>query len=178
VNSFALALLLSLARAQDEQPQKRSKAEGRFVPGSVPIEQVTTPGYEKAPDAPATGPSILDQPPLDETRLPMELEDAVHRHLGRFSEEPGYFEVADPKLKKKWKLKLLQIHSGNLVVLTDEKAFSCAEFREKGGKRVLDLDFYVKRVGDRWKVEKVYIHRVAGQPRYEYNEGNERVPVK
>lgn len=76
-------------------------------------------------------------------------------------------------------LQLTRLHKDKIVKLSENEAFACADFKTvKGGKDKLDLDFYVSKSGDGWKVSRVIIHKVNAKPRYTYNDANEMVPVK
>lgn len=96
----------------------------------------------------------------------------------------GFFVVHDDKLDKDWNLKLIRIHKKNIAQLAEDRFFACADFKgkQKGSSRIfstkLDLDFYVRKVGDGWDVEEVLIHKVKGKPRFTYDKNNNRVPVK
>ena len=102
----------------------------------------------------------------------------VRRHVAEASRKSGAFVVHDDKLDKDWRLKLVRIHTDRIVQLADDTFFACADLKEPEGKKTkLDLDFYVVRKGGDWVMDKVLVHKVAGKPRYTYNDKNEMVPV-
>ncbi len=102
----------------------------------------------------------------------------VEEHVNASSAKTdGAFVIKDDVLKKDWALKLKKIHTQKIVDLGHDKYFACADFKEAKGKTTVDLDFYVGRSGNAWSVEKVLLHKVAGKPRFTYNDKNEMIPV-
>lgn len=104
---------------------------------------------------------------------------AVEKHVRAKKKEAGSFEVYDAVLGKTWKLKMKKIHKKRIARLSDDKFFACADFTTVGKKprTELDLDFFVTKTSDGWNVDQVLVHKIAGRPRYNYNDENERVPV-
>lgn len=112
------------------------------------------------------------------TALQTSYAETVGGHVKAESKKAGGFLVHDDVLKKDWKLKMLKIHTDRIVELGQDRFFACADLQQLAGKKTkLDLDFYVKKEGDRWVMEKVLVHKVAGKLRYTYNDKNEIVPV-
>lgn len=110
----------------------------------------------------------------------------VEKHVADASaKQGGDFVVKDDKLGKEWRLKLDRIHKKKIVSLGEDRFFACADFKQSGegffkstfSPTKLDLDFYVRKAGEGWQVEQVLVHKVEGEPRYVYNDKNERVPV-
>lgn len=93
------------------------------------------------------------------------LRQAVRAHVQEQSEEEdGAFVVQDEKLDKEWRLKFIRLHDEAHQL--SEKAYSvCADLREVGGKRRLDVDFLVNKTDSGWIVRQVVIHNINGQPR-------------
>lgn len=114
-------------------------------------------------------------------QMSREFTKAVEDYVGQKSAAAGgAFKVHDDKLGKDWALKLVGVHKKRVAHLGDQHFFACADFKsvEKGSKDKVDLDFYAAKTGAEWKIDKVLIHKVNGQPRYTYNDKNEMVPVK
>lgn len=106
-----------------------------------------------------------------------EYDDFVCEHTARPKGEG--FMIADEKLGKTWELKMLKVHKKNIVQLGGNRFFACADLKTLDGKDKLDLDFYATKLPDgSWRMDKVVLHKVNGQPRYTYNEKNEMVPLK
>lgn len=105
--------------------------------------------------------------------------DVVMAHIkGEAKKGNGAFTVKDDSAGKDRMLQLTRLHKDKIVKLSEDEAFACADFKTvKGGKDKLDLDFYVSKEGDGWKVSRVVIHKVNAKPRYTYNDANEMVPV-
>lgn len=74
------------------------------------------------------------------------------------------FVLRDEKTGQNRILKLEKIHRDKIVMLQDDLAFACVDFRQiRGGADKLDLDFYVSRIkGGPWKVSRVLVHKVNG----------------
>ena len=102
----------------------------------------------------------------------------VNDYVKTESKKSGSFVVHDDVLKKDWNLKMVRVHTDRIVELGNNEFFACADLKDAGAKTPLDLDFYVKKDGDSWVMQKVLVHKVAGKPRYTYNDKNEMVPVQ
>lgn len=113
------------------------------------------------------------------TKLQESYSKTVEKHVKASAKKAdGKFLVHDDVLNKDWPLQMVRIHKDRIVELGDGRFFACADFKEKGGSKTpIDLDFYVKKDGDAWKVEQVLVHKVNGKARYTYNDNNERVAL-
>jgi len=109
--------------------------------------------------------------------LKKEYTVAVQDHIRNAVKQSGSFNVSDAKAGVQRKLSLVRIHSEKIVRLGNERYFACADFKEGGTGKIIDLDFYASREGSSWKIEPALIHKVAGKPRFTYNQDNERVTV-
>lgn len=87
------------------------------------------------------------------------VKQAAQSYVQSQVKKKGSFEMADPKLNKKWKLKFDYFHTINQ--LDNGDYFFCADFTE-GGDR-LDIDFTLS--GDDLSVKKAVIHKVNGTTR-------------
>ena len=113
-------------------------------------------------------------------QMSKEFTKAVEDYVAQKSKAEGdAFKIKDDKLNREWGLALIGVHKKRVAHLGNQRFFACADFKpvEKGSKDKVDLDFYATKTGDEWKIEKVLIHKVNGDPRYTYNDKNEMVPV-
>ncbi len=88
----------------------------------------------------------------------------------------GYFIVKDPDTDNMRKLSLTRVQER--VGKTGNYYYSCADFKDVDSGEILDLDL---DVADRYgvlKVADVRIHKVGGEPRYTYDDNDNRVPLK
>lgn len=88
----------------------------------------------------------------------------------------GIFVIHDDKLNKDWKLKLDKIHDPVRMFEKNGKMiyFTCSDFKSSEGKDVVDIDFWMVPKGDKLEVTDTKIHKVNGEPRYNY----ERTTIK
>lgn len=153
-------------------------------PAAAPAEHPSTAPTEHpaTPSGAHLGTPQLEQvsaPPLKgQGSLPDQFSKAVKRYVRNSSKPTGYFVLEDEILKKPWKLKLVRFHEDKIVRLGPGKFFVCADFKEPLGKNTVDLDFYAHKGIEGWSVDEVLIHKLNGEPRFTYNEKNQRVPVK
>ena len=82
----------------------------------------------------------------------------------------GVFVVHDERLNKDWHLTFAKVHD---PVRTFEKDgmtvyFACSDFKSVENKVVLDIDFWMVPKGSKLEVIDTKIHKVNGEPRYNY----------
>jgi hypothetical protein len=95
------------------------------------------------------------------------LEKAIKEKIAEKAKaDGGTFELEDPVLHKTWKLELIKVHRERLSRLEDGRYFACTDMREKGGKDVLDVDFFMKDDGGKLVFSDMSIHKLNGVPRY------------
>jgi len=83
----------------------------------------------------------------------------------------GKFPVKDDVLNKTWELELVLVHKDKLQALEDGRYFACVDFKAADGTMV-DVDFYLKKDGDKLVVTDTTVHKVNGKARYTYQEKN------
>ena len=174
--------LLALAAALPAWTQAGDPASGPGSDIQAPAASADEPLQALTAESPAEpAPPAKIEPKAEKKRkkeLIKKYSAAVESHIEAESEEAGGgFPVHDHEGRKDWSLVLDHIHKNKIVELGDDTFFACADFDEEEGKQKLDLDFYVKKEGNGWKVTEVLVHKVDGRPRYTYNDANERVPV-
>jgi hypothetical protein len=117
---------------------------------------------------------------LPESREGIEryFSDVVMAHV-KTKSKSGAYPIKDEVTGKVRELQLTRIHKDKIVKLSPDEAFACSDFKTfRGGTDKVDLDFYVKRQGETWLVDRVLIHKINGKPRFQYNKANQIVPVK
>ena len=87
----------------------------------------------------------------------------------------GNFEVIDPDTNKKRKLQMVRVHER--VGKTGDYYYSCADFKAVDTGEMLDLDLDVEDQNGTLKVVDVRLHKVEGDPRFTYDENNNRIPL-
>ena len=87
----------------------------------------------------------------------------------------GNFEVIDPDTNKKRKLQMVRVHER--VGKTGDYYYSCADFKDVDTGEMLDLDLDVEDQNGTLKVVDVRLHKVEGDPRFTYDENDNRIPL-
>jgi hypothetical protein len=81
----------------------------------------------------------------------------------------GKFVVQDDVLDKTWELELVRVHKDRLQALADGRYFACVDFKAADGTMV-DVDFFLKKDGDKLAVTDTSVHKIDGKARYNYEE--------
>lgn len=97
-----------------------------------------------------------------------ELEKAIRAHVDKAAKEnQGRFPVKDEVLKKTWGLSLVRVHTDKLTQLDANTYFACVDFKADDGTAV-DADFYLKGEKGSLKVTDTTVHKINGEPRFNY----------
>lgn len=97
-----------------------------------------------------------------------DLEKAIRAHIEDTAKaHQGKFPVKDDVLNKTWALTLVKVHTDKLTQLTDTIYFACVDFKADDGTPV-DVDFYLKSEEGKLKVTDTTVHKINGQPRFQY----------
>ena len=77
------------------------------------------------------------------------------------------------------KLELVRIHKDRITRYEGNTYFACADFVAKYGisKTYYDLDFFMTKMEDKWKLDKILLHNIDNELQLIY-EDNKPVPVK
>jgi hypothetical protein len=81
----------------------------------------------------------------------------------------GKFLVRDEVLDKTWELELVRVHKDRLQALADGRYFACVDFKAADGT-MMDVDFFLKKDGDKLVVTDTSVHKINGKARYNYEE--------
>jgi len=101
-----------------------------------------------------------------------DIDAAIRAHIEEKARASGgRFEVRDDVLEKTWSLELVRVHNDRLQALEDGSYFACVDFRASDGTMV-DVDFFLKKEGDKLAVTDTSVHKINGKARYNYEEKN------
>jgi len=101
-----------------------------------------------------------------------DLDAAIRAHIEEKSKTSGgRFEVRDDVLNKTWSLELVRVHKDKLQALADGRYFACVDFKAPDATMV-DVDFFLKKDGDKLAVTDTTVHKIDGKARYNYEEKN------
>lgn len=126
---------------------------------------------------------VVEMPKAEHPGKPVTAEfvkNSIEEHVKAQSKATGgVFVIHDDKLNKDWKLKLDKIHDPVRMFEKDGKMiyFTCSDFKSTEGTEVVDIDFWMVPKGEKLEVIDTKIHKVNGEPRYNY-EGTEIKEVK
>ncbi len=99
-----------------------------------------------------------------------DIDRAIRTHIEEKAKASGgRFPVNDAVLNKTWELDLVRVHKDKLTPLADGTYFACVDFKAADGTDV-DVDFFLKKEGDRLPVTDTSVHKINGKARYSYRE--------
>jgi hypothetical protein len=111
-------------------------------------------------------------PPSGKKLSTDDIDAAIRAHIEEKSKTSGgRFEVRDDVLNKTWSLELVLVHKDKLQALADGRYFACVDFKAPDATMV-DVDFFLKKDGDKLAVTDTTVHKVNGKARYNYEEKN------
>jgi hypothetical protein len=111
-------------------------------------------------------------PPSGKKLSTDDIDAAIRAHIEEKSKTSGgRFEVRDDVLNKTWSLELVLVHKDKLQALADGRYFACVDFKAADATMV-DVDFFLKKDGDKLAVTDTTVHKVDGKARYNYEEKN------
>jgi len=104
-----------------------------------------------------------------------ELRDRIAAYVNEQEDAEGAFRIEDEVTGATRTLTLERVHER--VGKTGDAYYSCTDMRDAETGELLDLDFDVQAVEGRLDVVDVRIHKVNDQPRYTYDEHDQRIPT-
>jgi hypothetical protein len=111
-------------------------------------------------------------PPSGKKLSTDDIDAAIRAHIDEKSKTSGgRFEVRDDVLNKTWSLELVRVHKDKLQALADGRYFACVDLKAPDAAMV-DVDFFLKKDGDKLVVTDTTVHKVDGKARYNYEEKN------
>ena len=106
-----------------------------------------------------------------------DLDKAIRAAIAS-KETNGIYQLKDGD--KTWDLKLDKVHRERLARVDETTYFACTDFKSADNHTV-DVDFFMKDDGEKLVMSDATLHKVDGQPRYNWQEKDGywvRVPVK
>ncbi|MBI4353833.1 MAG: hypothetical protein HY595_01210 [Candidatus Omnitrophica bacterium] len=104
-----------------------------------------------------------------------QIRQSIRDYIALIEQEEGAFTIEDEVAGTTRTLQLDQVHER--VGKTGELFYSCTDMKDAENGELLDLDFDVDASGEELEVVDVRIHKVGGQPRYTYDEQDNRIPI-
>lgn len=104
-----------------------------------------------------------------------QIRQAIRDDIAGIEKEEGAFTIEDEVTGDLRTLTLVQVHER--VGKTGEAYYSCTDMKDAASGEVLDLDFDVADEDGALEVVDVRIHKVNGQPRYTYDDQDNRIPL-
>ena len=113
-----------------------------------------------------------EHPPSGKKLSTDDIDAAIRAHVEEKSKTSGgRFEVRDDVFSKTWSLELVRVHKDKLQALADGRYFACVDLKAADGTMV-DVDFFLKKDGDKLAVTDTAVHKIDGKARYNYEEKN------
>jgi hypothetical protein len=110
-----------------------------------------------------------------------ELEKAIVADINaKTTKDGGAYKMEDKEANKTWSLKLDHVHKERLARLDAKTYFACTDFKSDD-KHTVDVDFFMKDDGEKLVMTDASIHKIDGQPRYNWKEKDGywvKVPVE
>lgn len=104
-----------------------------------------------------------------------QVRQAIRDHIAFTERKDGVFAIKDDVTGTSRTLQLVRVHER--VGKTGDLYYSCTDMRDTSSGELLDLDFDVDATDGQLSVADVRIHKLEGQPRYTYDEHDNRVPL-
>ena len=134
------------------------------APASAPAAETTT-----SATTPAGAPEASAEPSAEQIR------QTIRDYIAQIEEDEGAFTIEDETTGKTRTLTLERVH--DRVGKTGDLYYSCTDMRDKDSGEALDLDYDVESYDGELEVVDTRIHKVNGQPRYTYDDKDNRIPV-
>jgi len=119
--------------------------------------------------APGAAQAVQAEPSAEQIR------QTIQQHVQDAAQREGVFPIDDPVTGATRRLEFVQVHER--VGKTGDLYYSCTDMRDTQTGELLDLDFDVKAEDGTLSVVDQRIHKVNGQPRYTYDEHDNRIPL-
>ena len=104
-----------------------------------------------------------------------QIRQTIQQYVQGIAKQQGTFSINDPVTGATRQLELVRVH--DRVGKTGPLYYSCTDMRDTQTSEALDLDFDVSATGGNLTVVDQRIHKLNGQPRYTYDEHDNRIPV-
>jgi len=104
-----------------------------------------------------------------------DIRTAMQAYVTAQSEASGTFDIEDPDTGETLHLSLEKVHER--VGKTGDYYYSCADFKDVNTEKAYDLDLDVADNAGALSVVDVRVHKVEGEPRYTYDDNDNRIPL-
>ena len=104
-----------------------------------------------------------------------EIRQTIQSHVQGTVQQEGALTIDDPVTGTTRRLDFVRVH--DRVGKTGDLYYSCTDMKDAQTGELLDLDFDVDASSGTPEVVDARIHKVAGEPRYTYDEQDNRIPV-
>lgn len=132
--------------------------------------------------APAVAQEHPEHPTAEKKISVDDLEKTIKEKIAdKTKADGGVFKLADNVLNKTWELELVRVHRDKLTRLEDGTYFACVDMTEKGGKDLVDVDFFLKDNDGKLAFSDMAVHKVNGVARYTWEKKDDhwvKVAVK
>ena len=168
IGAMTVAPAIGAIAAEHGGKEHAGQEHGGMTPAPAP----TAPTVVGAPAA--TEPSQQKAMPALEPSAE-QIRQAIRDYIASIEQEEGAFTIEDEVTGTVRTLTLAQVHER--VGKTDDAYYSCTDMKDTASGETLDLDFDVTDEDGILDVVDVRIHKVNGQPRYTYDEQDNRIPL-
>jgi hypothetical protein len=97
------------------------------------------------------------------------MEKAIDEKIAEKTKaDGGVFKLNDDMLHKTWNLERVRVYRDKLARMEDGTYFACVDMKEKGGKDMVDVDFFLKDQDGKLVFQDLAVHKVNGVPRYNW----------
>jgi len=104
-----------------------------------------------------------------------QIRQTIQSYVQDVAQQQDAFAIQDPVTGTTRHLEFVRVH--DRVGKTGSLYYSCTDMRDKQTGELLDLDFDVEADGGTLTVVDQRIHKVSGQPRYTYDEYDNRISI-
>jgi cell division septation protein DedD len=170
IAAVALVLAFPILAAAQEHPEEPEHPEEQEHPEEAqehPEEAQEHQEHPEHPEHPEEGEA--EAPALDEAQL----ADAIEAHVAAVAEEHGgTYPIEDPETGETLSLELVKVHEERLARTAPHTYFACVDFAAADGT-TYDVDFFMHgETAEGLEFEDFSIHKVNGEPRYTWHEGD------
>ena len=106
---------------------------------------------------------------------PSDLRGTIAAYIQTQQKNQGAFLIVDERSNQPRRLELVRVHER--VGKTGDYYYSCTDMKDVKTGDVLDLDFDIADHDGRLDVAAVRIHKDNGNPRYTYDDKDNRIPL-
>jgi len=106
---------------------------------------------------------------------PEALRQTIRDYIANEEKAKGAFEIMDERTGSLRQLEFVRVHER--VGKTGNYYYSCTDMKDVKTGDLLDLDFDIQDEGGNLTVADIRIHKDNGDPRYTYDDQDNRVPV-